>query len=289
MDEKTVSAYDASSAQYARRHHGEEPGRLWDLIRIYFHSGAATADIGCGSGRDTAWLKRAGFRVRGFDASRGILAQARALHPELELELERGTLPDLDGVASNSFNNVLASAVLMHLPPDELITACVNLLRITRDGGRLIVTFRLSRETGEREADQRLYAPIHPGKLAFLFESLGAAVLLREGECPWSVLVIEKAGEEQAGGLRRIQEILVQDRKTATYKPALIRALCALSQFESHLVIWDPIHHRVLVPAKRVGGRTRNWEKAAIAGLIEAAERVTYSRGLERWDGVEYL
>ncbi|CAG4890996.1 class I SAM-dependent methyltransferase [Paraburkholderia saeva] len=42
-----------------------------------------TADIGCGNGRDVAWMAANGYRVTGFDASPGLLAEARRLHPDL--------------------------------------------------------------------------------------------------------------------------------------------------------------------------------------------------------------
>ena len=35
-------------------------------------------DIGCGSGREVAWLNASGFPAAGFDASEGLLAEARA-------------------------------------------------------------------------------------------------------------------------------------------------------------------------------------------------------------------
>lgn len=49
-----------------------------------------------------------------------------------------------------------------------------------------------------------------------------------------------------ARGLGRIQAVLAQDRKVATYKLALIRALCGIARTQSHLTRWE--NDRVAVP-----------------------------------------
>jgi 2-polyprenyl-3-methyl-5-hydroxy-6-metoxy-1,4-benzoquinol methylase len=50
--------------------------RVYQAIHGFFHLGASTADIGCGPGRDTAWLSANGYSVVGYDASEPMLAQA---------------------------------------------------------------------------------------------------------------------------------------------------------------------------------------------------------------------
>ena len=52
--------------------------------RRFFRPGRPTADIGCGSGREVAWLSAHGFpAVVGYDPSTGLLSQARARYPHL--------------------------------------------------------------------------------------------------------------------------------------------------------------------------------------------------------------
>ena len=45
----------------------------------YLAKGARLLDVGCGSGRDMAWMEAQGFRTVGIDLSSGMLAQARKL------------------------------------------------------------------------------------------------------------------------------------------------------------------------------------------------------------------
>jgi trans-aconitate methyltransferase len=84
------------------------------VVRQFFIPGT-TADIGCGSGRDAAWLNENGYPTRGFDASEGLLAEAQRRYPHIEFT--KAILPDLDGLAESSFANVLCETVIMHLEP----------------------------------------------------------------------------------------------------------------------------------------------------------------------------
>jgi SAM-dependent methyltransferase len=100
-----------------------------------FHPGAPTADIGCGSGRDVAWLRDLGNQAVGYDASEGMLREARAAYPGIDVRHD--SLPELASIPDGAYANVLCSAVLMHLPREDLITAAINLARILAPGGRL--------------------------------------------------------------------------------------------------------------------------------------------------------
>jgi putative ATP-dependent endonuclease of OLD family len=80
MDRQTLDAYDHDAAAFANEWETQPPPiDMYDLIRQYFDPGL-TADIGCGSGRDTNWLSKNGYTAIGFDASEGLLAAARRLH-----------------------------------------------------------------------------------------------------------------------------------------------------------------------------------------------------------------
>ena len=90
------------------------------LLRRFFKSGP-TADIGCGRGRDTAWLNENGFPAVGYDASEGLLAEARRLH--LGVHFRMASLPALEGIGDESFANVLCETVIMHLEHGMIVPA----------------------------------------------------------------------------------------------------------------------------------------------------------------------
>jgi len=156
MDAKTLAAYDAAAAGYAQDWHAQPPpSDIHGLIRRFFQPGT-TADIGCGSGRDVAWLDANGFAAVGYDASEGLLAQARARYPALKFE--RAELPALAGIAENSFDNVLCETVIMHLAHADIALAVRRLIAILKAGGILYLSWRVTGDSDQRDRDGRLYA-----------------------------------------------------------------------------------------------------------------------------------
>src|ERR1700744_1991030 len=114
IDRPTLATYDKDAAAYAEEWHAQPtPVDLQDIIRRFFISAGATADIGCGSGREGGWLNAKGFSATGVDASEGLLAEARRRYPSLSFA--HAELPDLAGVAAGAYDNVLCETVIMHL------------------------------------------------------------------------------------------------------------------------------------------------------------------------------
>jgi SAM-dependent methyltransferase len=260
MDQQTLALYNQHAADLCARYRRIAPDGLYDLIRAWFHAGAATADIGCGSGRDVAWLTDHGFAAVGYDASPAMLAEARAAYPTIDVRT--GALPDLATIPDDTYANILCAATLMHVPRTDIITAVLNLARILRPAGRMILAYRASTSTDEREPDGRLYTSLPTGKLTLLLESAGLHTLhtttLPDATRPtitWHTLVVERSPLDVARGLERIQAVLAQDRKVATYKFALIRALCAISRTQAHLAQWHAGRgrRRAVLPSYRHG------------------------------------
>ena len=156
MDVATLAAYDSNAAAYAADWLAQEPPEdMYALLRTHFTPGP-TADIGCGAGRDTAWLAANGFEARGFDASAGLLAQARAAFPALRFD--EATLPELAGVERGAFQNVLCETVIMHLAPAQIGPSVRGLLALLRPRGTLYLSWRVTDDGSKRDPAGRLYA-----------------------------------------------------------------------------------------------------------------------------------
>ena len=156
MDRPTVEAYDKGARAYADDWHAQPtPTDLHDLIRRFFHR-ASTADIGCGSGREVAWLNAHGCPAIGYDASPGLLAEARRRYPELQFAA--AALPQLDGVARDAFDNVLCETVIMHLPIAQIASACWHLVALLKPGGMLYLSWRVTEGADVRDKTGRLYS-----------------------------------------------------------------------------------------------------------------------------------
>ncbi len=178
MDRPTLAAYDTSAADFARDWHAQPaPADLHALIKRFFVAGGATADVGCGSGREVAWLAADGYPAIGFDASEGLLREARARYPKLEFRHAR--LPDLASVADGSYANVLCETVIMHLPGDAIAPSVARLVAILRPGGVLYLSWRVTRGSDQRDGQGRLYAAF-PADL--VTDALGDAAILLDDE-----------------------------------------------------------------------------------------------------------
>ena len=156
MDRSTIIAYDSASSQFAREWRDQPaPDDMYRLLKRYFTPGA-TADIGCGSGRDVAWLRANGFDASGYDASEGLLREARAACPGAHFGVAR--LPELEGVPRGVFANVLCETVIMHLDPAEIGSAVRHLVALLAPGGTMWLSWRVSPDAHRRDESGRLYA-----------------------------------------------------------------------------------------------------------------------------------
>lgn len=175
-DDATLAAYDGAAASFADDWHAQPaPSDLHDVVRRFFRPGTV-ADIGCGSGREVAWLCAGGFAARGFDASEGLLAEARRRYPALSFA--QAALPDLDGVAPASFDNVLCETVIMHLPRRLIATAVRRLFDIVRPGGVLYLSWRVTKDADRRDGHGRLYTAFDADEVRHALA--GAQMLLDE-------------------------------------------------------------------------------------------------------------
>ena len=157
MDRLTRAAYDTDAAAFARDWHEQPaPVDLQEIVARFFIRGGTSADIGCGSGREVAWLNANGFPAVGFDASEGLLAQARARYPGLSFAWAE--LPALRGIAADIYDNVLCETVIMHLDRARIASAVRRLLEIVKPGGVFYLSWRVTEDADQRDKHQRLYA-----------------------------------------------------------------------------------------------------------------------------------
>lgn len=171
MDHETIAAYERTAAVRCARYRLIMPTELRQFAHGFFLPGQPSADIGCGSGRDVAWLGQQGFPTVGYDASPAMLAEARLAYPGIDVRLD--ALPELMTVADASVANVLCSALLMHLPQHSLAAAIGALARVLRPGGRLLASYRTGAGGALREPDGRLFTPIVPDQLRALLADAG--------------------------------------------------------------------------------------------------------------------
>ncbi len=147
---RTMEAYDRIADDFSRIH-ATMPDTLTDYGRRFLSlvgPEPQVLDVGCGTGRDMAWLEAQGARVTGIDLSRGMLAQAR---PHVRGDLLPGDMRHLP-FPTGTFAGVWCMAALLHLPKAEAPVAVAEMRRVLRPGG----VMHLSLQEGDGEAWERV-------------------------------------------------------------------------------------------------------------------------------------
>ena len=145
-----------------------------ETVERFFVRGGSSADIGCGSGREVAWLNANGFAALGFDASEGLLKEARLRYAGLEFA--QAELPELRGIGT--FDNVLCETVIMHLDRKQIAPSVRRLFDIVKPSGILYLSWRVTDTADRRDEHGRLYAAFNAALV--LAELKNATVLLDE-------------------------------------------------------------------------------------------------------------
>lgn len=108
------------------------------------------ADLGCGPGRITAFLAAGGIDVVGVDLSSGMLAAARAAHPQLRFV--QGGLAALP-LADGSLVGAVCWYSIINTPPARLDRVASELARVLAPGGELLLGFQAGRGEGVHRAE----------------------------------------------------------------------------------------------------------------------------------------
>jgi ubiquinone/menaquinone biosynthesis C-methylase UbiE len=138
--------YDAIAVEYAELFGVELSAYPWDRAFLDIVAALATGpvlDVGCGPGRVTGYLRDRGLDVSGVDPSPGMLAVARATHPDLTFT--EGSMLALD-VPDGSFGAVVAWYSTIHVTDAELPGAIAEFRRVLSPGGHLALAFQVGDE-----------------------------------------------------------------------------------------------------------------------------------------------
>ncbi len=248
MDKPTLDYYALHASEVAQRYE-VTPSPLAHRFTESFPAGGRILDIGCGSGRDLAQLHKQGFQPYGVDGTEEFVQLAQRLHPELRGRVVQGLLPDLHPPFDGEFDGVLCCAVLMHIDSTELFNAALSIKRCLKVNGRLLISVPSQRSDtgdGERDANGRLFKTYPSAYLRLIFERLGFSLINEWGNSDamtrqgieWVSLLFQLKSEANTRPIDQIEGVLNHDKKTATYKFALFRALAEIATQSPNSVTW---------------------------------------------------
>ncbi|CAM3944477.1 class I SAM-dependent methyltransferase [Nocardiopsis rhodophaea] len=147
----TRAFYDAVAADYAELSQNELAPKPLDraMLSAFAESvgaaeGGPVADLGCGPGHVTAYLRQLGLTdVFGVDLSPEMVAIARRTHPSLRFD--EGSMTALD-MPDSSLGGIVAWYSIIHTPAGELSKVFAEFDRVLVPGGHLLLAFQVGEE-----------------------------------------------------------------------------------------------------------------------------------------------
>ncbi len=205
-DPSTAEYYDSHAAETYRLY-TSAPSPYGKTFSRVFGKGGRVLDTGSGSGRDVNALLELGFDACGMDASARLIGLSARNRENRDARFLTGSLPgNIPGAFNrdSSWDGIVCSAVLQHIPDRVLPDTVRTFHRLLRDGGRVFITFPLEYvlETEDRDSKGRLFRIRPKNEYSVLFEQTGFQ-LIEEHERPdslgregirWTEMVFEKRG-----------------------------------------------------------------------------------------------
>ncbi len=248
MDEITIKYYedhaDSVFAMYSSLKGGVEK-----YCKLAFQPGSEILDIGSGSGRDVALLIKEQYEAYGAEPSCNLRHLAVSKMSQLDGRIYSGGLPDLSEQIGRKFDGILCTAVFQHIPQEQQFDAAFDIRKLLKANGRLLLSFPKSRpglDDASRDKDGRLFTKLVPDAVILLFERLGFQCIgdwddndgLGRPGITWKTLLFSLHSDQVLRPIDQIEGVLNRDRKVATYKLALFRALCDIALTNYHLAHW---------------------------------------------------
>ena len=196
-------------------------------------------DVGAGSGRDAAWFELQGHEVVACEPSAAMRQEARRLRPASKVRWLADALPDLATLARSgvSFDFILLAGVWMHLAPADRPRAFRKLAALLAPGGSLAISLRHG-----PDSENRGFHPVSASELEVLAAQHGLVCLRKREEADdlgragvtWTILLFQLP-DDATGALPLLRSIILRDRRSSTYKLALLRVLCRIAEHQPGL------------------------------------------------------
>jgi ubiquinone/menaquinone biosynthesis C-methylase UbiE len=177
--ERMAAAYDRIAAEYAAINAALPPALVDIGGRFLARLGpdGRVLDVGCGAGRDMAWMEAQGAQVTGVDLSPGMLAQAQ--------RIVRGTLLLMDmcrlALPAEHFDGVWCCASLLHVPKVQAPLAVAEMRRVLVPGGMLFLGVQEGEgevwETAPYGHGARFFARYTPDEVAGVLSTAGFTMI----------------------------------------------------------------------------------------------------------------
>lgn len=279
-----VLGYDACGFELADRY---ERLRAEDVHAVFLDllppgTDRLALDIGAGSGRDAAWLRRSGFEVVAVEPAKAMREAGMTRHGDEAIRWLDDRLPALTAThkLGLAFDVILLSGVFMHVQPDQRQRAFRKIATLLKPGGRLLISVR----NGSGSPTRPMW-PVPRGELETYARSHGLAIMqIAEGkdrqgreDVQWTTYAFQLP-DDGAGALPLLRGIILNDDKTATYKLGLLRAIARIADSAPALAVERPDRDVVDLP---LGAVALNWLRMYLPLAAADLPQLPGNRGAE--------
>lgn len=153
MSDLIRDSYNAMSELYVAVNQGALDGEgtrlqkwLATFVEIAAPGDGPVADLGCGPGFVTQHLTDLGLDMRGFDLSPALIAEARNLFPDLDVQVADFTAL---GLPDASFAGILTRYSLIHSQPSDLASTFVEFARLLKPDAPIHMSFFAAKSAEE--------------------------------------------------------------------------------------------------------------------------------------------
>jgi len=143
---KTLNYYSNNASLLSTRYESANVSELQSKLLDCFKNKHQLLELGCGSGRDAAFMIDHGFQVTGIDGSEEMIHSAIELHPELNRNLIVATIPEDMYKIEKTFDGIYSIATLMHLKEFQVRIVIKELSNLLNSDGILFFSVSIVRD-----------------------------------------------------------------------------------------------------------------------------------------------
>ena len=196
-------------------------------------AGACILDMGAGTGRDAAWFAANGYSVVAAEPATEMRNTAKALHRSPDIRWMDDALPAAEKVLRSklTFDLIWLSAVWMHVPPGARAQAFRKLVSVMSPGGSMMLTLRQGPPPAERPMEPATAADVEALARRHGLQTVrseGVPDFLGRDGIAWEVIWL-RLPDDGTGALPLLRHVVLNDRKSSTYKLALLRTVIRIA------------------------------------------------------------
>ena len=172
-ENRTLDYYNQNSQSFTGTTLDVEFSEIQNTFLGYLQEGAYILDFGCGSGRDTRYFLKKGYRVDAMDGSEEMVKIASA---NTGIEVKHMLFGELN--ETEKYDGIFACASILHVKRKELPDIMTRMYKALKNDGVIYVSFKYGDFEGERNG--RYFTDMNEERFSDLLKEVPAMEILKE-------------------------------------------------------------------------------------------------------------